>query len=486
MMAVPISELQTSYVTGDLEYPATDPLITTQSTSGSTFKYIMSDMLDFGLQTQQFVTYQSCKTGTTANLTATYSNGVAGVSATLTNSGTLTSLTIDTVALSINDRVLVKDQISSLENGIYIVTTVGSATTAWVLTRAQDFDQTVEIIQYSAVLVTQGSGNAGNYFQQVNAAPITIGVSAINFDLFFNPSVYLNGVTGTGEFVGSNGATLIAPNLGTPASGNLSNCTGINVSSATGILPVLNGGTGVTTSTGTGSTVLNVSPTLTTPRINQINDTNGNANLAISAAASAVNYMTSVNSATGGFTGFEVTGADTNADAYIKPKGDAGFAVVTSAVAGVPFAIYSGTAQQHVTTFNFSNTNATRAVTFQDANGTVAYLSDITSNYLKAWVNFDGTTSPGTIRASLNVSSVTVTGTGQYTVNFTSSLANTNYATTIGYDVSANASYQVAPTVYLLGKAVGSIGLYCAAGNNGIYSFTVVNHSDLNLAIFNT
>jgi len=47
----------------------------------------------------------------------------------------------------------------------------------------------------------------------------------------------------------------------------------------------------------------------------------------------------------------------------------------------------------------------------------------------KAWVNFDGTTSPGTIRSSYNVSSVTKNGTGDYTVNFpVGALADANYS----------------------------------------------------------
>jgi hypothetical protein len=45
----------------------------------------------------------------------------------------------------------------------------------------------------------------------------------------------------------------------------------------------------------------------------------------------------------------------------------------------------------------------------------------------RAWVNFDGTTSPGTIRASGNVSSVTRNGTGDYTVNFTTAMPDANY-----------------------------------------------------------
>jgi len=50
----------------------------------------------------------------------------------------------------------------------------------------------------------------------------------------------------------------------------------------------------------------------------------------------------------------------------------------------------------------------------------------------KAWVNFDGLTSPGTIRASLNVSSVTRNATGDYTVNFTTAMTDANYAVAFG------------------------------------------------------
>ena len=53
---------------------------------------------------------------------------------------------------------------------------------------------------------------------------------------------------------------------------------------------------------------------------------------------------------------------------------------------------------------------------------------DGTENYkCRAWVNFDGVTT-ATIRASGNVSSVTRNGTGDYTVNFTTAMPDTNYS----------------------------------------------------------
>ena len=50
------------------------------------------------------------KAGTTANLTATYNNGIAGVGATLTNSGAQAAFAVDGYSSSVNDRILVKNQ----------------------------------------------------------------------------------------------------------------------------------------------------------------------------------------------------------------------------------------------------------------------------------------------------------------------------------------------------------------------------------------
>lgn len=143
--------------------------------------------------------HASCVAATTANLTATYDNGTSGVGATLTNSGTQAALVIDGVTLSVSDRVLVKNQSTQLQNGIYVVTTVGSGSTNWVLTRASDFDTSAEINGGDFVFVTGGTQGDNTGWVQTSTG-VTIGTTAIVFQQFSGAGTYTagNGITITG------------------------------------------------------------------------------------------------------------------------------------------------------------------------------------------------------------------------------------------------------------------------------------------------
>lgn len=125
----------------------------------------------------------ACRLGTTANLNAIYSNGVGGVGATLTNNGALASLTIDGVLTTVGIRILVKDQTSTPENGIYTVTVVGDGATPWVLTRATDFDTAAEITPGAYVFVLSGTVNTSTSYVQT-ATVTTVGTDPIVWNQF--------------------------------------------------------------------------------------------------------------------------------------------------------------------------------------------------------------------------------------------------------------------------------------------------------------
>lgn len=107
----------------------------------------------------------------------------------------------------------------------------------------------------------------------------------------------------------------------------------------TGTLPVANGGTGTTTSTGSGSVVLGTSPTLTTPKIGQINDTNGNTAAVLDATASAVNYLHFANGATGSAPALTADGSDTDINLFLRGRGS-GSVIVADGNANT---VYQGT-----------------------------------------------------------------------------------------------------------------------------------------------
>ena len=87
----------------------------------------------------------------------TYANGSGGVGATLTGNanGVLASGIVGTIA--VGNSFLVKDEANKSHNGIYVITSVGSVSTPYVLTRRSDFDQSSEIFMGVTVPFVSGS-----------------------------------------------------------------------------------------------------------------------------------------------------------------------------------------------------------------------------------------------------------------------------------------------------------------------------------------
>ena len=261
----------------------------TANLQASTKQYVDNQVATVSNQTF----HTACYASTTANLTATYNNGTGGVGATLTNSGTLAAFTTDGQSPTATSRILVQFQTTSAQNGIYTLTTVGSGSVAWVLTRATDFDTVGTGPNYietgAAVFVNNGNVYGASGWVMTTTGTITVGTTGLtwtqtsssssvtvsspllktgsNITLTTVPTtlggtglatltqynVMLGNGTGNVAFAapGTTGYPLLSTGAASnPAFGQLSLTAGV-----TGTLPVANGGTGTATAFTTGSVI---------------------------------------------------------------------------------------------------------------------------------------------------------------------------------------------------------------------------------------
>ena len=366
--------------------------------------------------------HASCAAATTGTLasitggTVTYNNGASGVGATLTLSVALTVL--DGYTLVNGDRVLVKNEATQANNGIYTWATGGL-----VLTRATDFDTAAEMASGDFTFVSYGTlyGSTG----WVQTDPVTVvGTSPVTWIQFSGSGAYTAGtgltLTGTqfsitntavtaaaygsatqvGTFtVNAQGQLTLAGNttvtpavgsitglgtgvatalaiavgsagafvtfngaLGTPSSGTLTNATGLPVS--TGISGL---GTGVATALAVnvgsaGAFVVN-GGALGTPSSGTVTNLTGTASININGTVGATTATT------GAFTTISASGVITST-------------VVTGTA---PFTVASTTAVANLTSTNTvttaitaDSTNATNYLTF--VNGTSGNLGQLVNS----------------------------------------------------------------------------------------------------------
>jgi len=215
------------------------------------------------------------------NLNATYNIGAAGVGATLTIAGALVAFTPDGTVASVNDRILIYNQTNQAQNGVYVVTTVGSGSVAWVLTRASDADTYAlkspnGLGEGDAFFITSGATGAGETYVCNTVGVITFGTTAITFVQISATQIYSAGtgltltgtqfsISNTAVTAGAYGSASSVPNYTVNAQGQLTlasnTAIAINGNQITsGTVAIANGGTGQTTA----STAFNALSPITT------------------------------------------------------------------------------------------------------------------------------------------------------------------------------------------------------------------------------
>jgi hypothetical protein len=302
---------------------------------------------------------------------------LAASTANITLSGTQT---VDGIVLIAGDRVLVKDQTLSQNNGIYLCaagawTRTTDADTWDELTSAFTFIETGTVNADTGYVCTANAGGtlgttalpwsqfsgAGSYTASTGltltgtvfslTAPVTVALGGTNatsagIAAFNNISGFTAaGATGTTStnLVFSTSPTLITPDLGTPTalvgtniSGTAAGLTAGNVTTnanLTGVITSVGNTTSIASQTGTGSTfVVSGSPTITTPVIAQINDSSGNETLKLASIASAVNEISIENAATGNPVHIRASGGDASIGLHLVAKGASGYVNVTDGV----------------------------------------------------------------------------------------------------------------------------------------------------------
>lgn len=197
-----------SDITADRVYVnQTIPLQITELTSKS---YV--DAFAQGIQVQKAVSIAS-----TQNIGGAYDNGSSGAGAKIYGVGVGTT-SIDQTALTLGERILIKNQTNAAHNGFYEVTRVGSGATGFELTRAPDYDATGEIETGDFAFVIGGVREAAKGFALItkDAYAIGVGTSALEFTQISSPTQKNAGLglydSGTDFNVGTANSTRIVIN----------------------------------------------------------------------------------------------------------------------------------------------------------------------------------------------------------------------------------------------------------------------------------
>lgn len=215
--------------------------------TGGSITGMSAPMVSSDVATKQYV--DSAASGLTAHTAValataaalpanTYNNGTSGVGATLTATSNA-ALTVDGTGVSTSQRILVKNESTAANNGIYTVTTAGNGSTAYVLTRATDANtpgtQDPTKIGAGTFVLVSGGSTLANTGWLVNSSVTTIGTSAINWAQF-------SAASGVASIGGMSGSITCGTGL-LCTGGTISNAGVVSIGSQTGAVTC---GTGIT------------------------------------------------------------------------------------------------------------------------------------------------------------------------------------------------------------------------------------------------
>lgn len=336
--------------------------------SGAT-NWVLTRVTDFDQAAEMLI-------GTNISITAgTVNTGTAWIlSASVATVGTdaatfaaTAAISLDGVSPTAGQRVLIKDQASTLQNGVYTVTTVGSASSLWVLTRSTDFDQAAEMSAGVQIDVASGTANAATIWV-LTASVAAVGTNAVSFSQV--------------------GAASSTPTFTSATIGNL-NIAANTISSTNA------GGDIILTPMTTGQVEIGANATKAS-RLRFREDTDNGTNYVTLGAPSSL-------------------------------AGDSDYTLPSAVPGSNDLVTVCSTAGL----FSFGNVTGTAAVQADMETGTslvvpvVPGVQQFHPSAAKLWAHIDG--AAATVNSSYNVTSAADTGTGRVTVTIATDFSSANY-----------------------------------------------------------